>query len=76
VTVLIGLAVGVPAGIAAGRWLWLLFARQLQVVPHASVPVALIAILAFGVAVLANVVATIPGRIAARVSTADLLRSE
>jgi ABC-type antimicrobial peptide transport system permease subunit len=76
VTVLAGLAVGVPVGMAAGRWLWILFARQLHVVPQASVPLVLIAGLAAGIVVLANAVAAVPGRIAARVSTAALLRAE
>ncbi len=38
VVAVIGLAAGVPLGIAAGRWLWLAFARQLSAVPVVTIP--------------------------------------
>ena len=66
----VGIIVGVPAGIALGRWLWTLFARAIYAVPEPSVPVVEIVLVALGALVLANVVAAIPGRIAARTSTA------
>ena len=34
----VGIAAGVPLGIALGRWLWTLFARQIYVVPEPTVP--------------------------------------
>jgi FtsX-like permease family len=71
-----GLAIGVPAGIAAGRWLWLLFARQLSAVPDPVIPAASIALAAAAALILANLVAAIPGRAAARTSAALALRSE
>jgi len=39
IAVLIGTVVGVPLGIALGRWLWDLFARSIHAVPAPSVPV-------------------------------------
>ena len=39
VAVAAGALVGVPLGIALGRYLWDLFARQISVVPEPSVPV-------------------------------------
>ncbi len=72
----VGIVVGVPVGIALGRWLWDLFARQIYAVPDATVPVVSVIVVALGVLVLANVVAALPGRSAARTRTALLLRSE
>jgi hypothetical protein len=76
VIIAIGLVIGVPLGIAAGRWLWLLFARELSAVPDAVVPAASIALAALAALVLANLVAALPGRSAARTSAALTLRSE
>ncbi len=58
----IGLVIGIPAGIAAGRWLWLAFARELSAVPDPVVPGASIALAALVAVVLANLVAALPGR--------------
>ena len=67
--------VGVPVGIAAGRELWILFARNINAVPEPSVPVSLV-LVAVGSLIFANVVAAIPARIAARTPAALVLRSE
>ncbi|HZQ87306.1 MAG TPA: FtsX-like permease family protein [Acidimicrobiales bacterium] len=72
----IGILVGLPLGIAAGRWLWELFARQINAVPQPSVPGLAVALVAVGTVALANLAATVPGLIAARTPTAHLLRSE
>ncbi len=45
-------------------------------VPSATVPEATIVLIAAGALILANLVAALPGRIAARTPTAVLLRSE
>ena len=74
--VAIGVVVGVPLGVVAGRGLWQLFANQLHVVSEPTVPAITIALVAAGAIVLANVVAAIPGRQAARTRTAVLLRAE
>ena len=74
--VAIGVLVGVPLGIVAGRGLWHLFADQLHVVSDPTVPALTIALVAGGAIVLANLVAAIPGRQAARTRTAVLLRTE
>jgi hypothetical protein len=76
VAALIGIVIGVPLGIALGRWLWTLFARQIYAVPQPSVPVWSTVLVALGALILANVVAALPGRSAARTSTAVLLRAE
>jgi hypothetical protein len=72
----IGLVIGVPAGVAAGRWLWLAFANQLSAVPDPVVPAASIGLAALAALILANLVAALPGRTAARTRAALLLRAE
>jgi len=76
IAVAIGTVVGVPFGIAFGRWLWDLFADNIHAVPAPSVPVFSVLLIAIGALVLANAVAAFPGRLAARTPTALLLRSE
>ena len=72
----LGTIVGVPLGIALGRWLWDLFARNIHAVPAPSVPVVTVVLIAVGALALANIVAAVPGRLAATTPTALLLRSE
>jgi hypothetical protein len=76
VTVAAGALIGVPLGIALGRYLWVLFARQIRVVPEPSVPVPTVIAVIAGALATANLVAAIPGRTAARTSAAALLRAE
>jgi hypothetical protein len=73
---LVGLVIGVPLGILLGRWLWTLFARYIDAVPEPTVPVLSIVVVALVTIVLVNVVAALPGRSAARTSTAQVLRGE
>jgi putative ABC transport system permease protein len=70
-----GLIVGVPLGLIAGRWAWLLFAGQAAIIP---VPViSPLTLLAFPVVLaLANLIAAIPARTAARTQPAIVLRAE
>ncbi|MGA2519736.1 MAG: FtsX-like permease family protein [Acidimicrobiales bacterium] len=76
VSAAIGVIVGLPLGIALGRWLWTLFARGISAVPDPTVPVLSMVLVAVGALVFANLVAAVPGRIAARTPTAILLRGE
>jgi ABC-type antimicrobial peptide transport system permease subunit len=76
VAVGIGCVIGIPLGIALGRFLWDLFVRQINAVPDPTIPTWSIVLIGVGALVLANVVAAIPGRIAANTPTAQLLRSE
>jgi predicted lysophospholipase L1 biosynthesis ABC-type transport system permease subunit len=72
----LGTVLGVPLGIVLGRILWVQFAHAITVVPAPSVPVVPIVAIALGALVLANLIAAIPGWIAARPPTALLLRAE
>jgi len=76
VIVTAGLVIGVPLGIAGGRWLWLLFARQLSAVPDPVIPAVSITLAATAALVLASLVAAVPGQRAARTPTATVLRAE
>ena len=72
----LGLVVGIPVGIAVGRWLWILFAHQISAVPEPTVPVLALVVVGVIALVLVNVVAFLPGRAAARTPTAWVLRAE
>jgi ABC-type lipoprotein release transport system permease subunit len=72
----VALLVGLPTGVAAGRWGWRLFAGQLGVLPDPVVPVLAVLIAVPSALFLVNVVAALPGRIAARTQPALVLRSE
>ena len=72
----VGVAAGVPLGLAAGRLIWSGFARYLGVVPVAVVPGWLIAMLAAGVVAAALVIAVIPALTAVGSRPAAALRAE
>jgi hypothetical protein len=76
VAVAIGTFIGVPLGITLGRFLWNLFAHEINAIPAPTVPVPSIILIVIGGLVLANIVAAVPGRIAAQTPTALLLRAE
>ena len=76
VVAVVGLVVGIPLGIALGRFLWDAFAHQLSAVVDPTVAVVPLALVALGAIVVANLVAALPGRIAARTPTALVLRAE
>jgi hypothetical protein len=72
----IALLIGLPAGIAGGRWAWRVFAAQLGVLPEPAVPLATILIAIPAAAALANLIAALPGQAAARTKPATILRTE
>lgn len=72
----IGLLVGLPLGIAAGRFTWNLFTESLGVVPEPVTPLAPILLLMPTTVLVAGLVAALPGRAAARLRPALVLRAE
>jgi hypothetical protein len=76
IILVIAAAIGVPAGVAAGRWAWATFGGVVGFVPASIVPV-LPVVLGF-VALLAagNLLAVVPALIAARTPPAVALRAE
>ncbi|HEV3268033.1 MAG TPA: FtsX-like permease family protein [Acidimicrobiales bacterium] len=76
VAAVIGVIVGIPLGAVLGRWLWTSFARTIFAVPEPTVPIVSVLVVALSALILANVVAALPGRSAARTSTAQILRDQ
>jgi hypothetical protein len=76
ITVLVGSVIGIPLGIAAGRWAWALVAAGLGVVDEPVVTALLIAAAVPSALVLANVIAAGPAAVAARLRPARVLRTE
>ena len=72
----IGLALGLPLGVAAGRWAWYLFAEQIDVVPEPVTPIRLVLLIVPAAVLLANVVAALPAWSAAQTRAAAVLRAE
>jgi hypothetical protein len=68
--------IGVPLGVAAGRWTWRLVAGQLGVVSGPVVPALPVLAIVAGALVVANLVAAWPGRVAAQTRPAVALRTE
>ena len=72
----LALVVGLPLGVSLGRWAWTLFAEQIGVVPEPVTPLPLILLVVPAAVLLANLVALLPARNAARTPAALVLRAE
>jgi putative ABC transport system permease protein len=72
----IGLLIGLPLGVGIGRFAWNVFAEDLGVVPEAVTPIGLTALVVPATIVLANLIAALPARTAARTEPALVLRAE
>jgi len=70
------LLAGLPLGIVAGRWSWALFAHDLGIPAGAITPLPLVLLMVPAVILIANTVAFWPGRTAARLKPAEILRAE
>jgi hypothetical protein len=73
---LVALLVGVPIGVAGGRWAWRAVAGQLGVASGPVVPPLPVLAITAGALLAANLVAAGPGWAAARIQPATVLRSE
>ena len=73
---LVSLAIGIPLGIAVGRWIWTAFSNQLGILPSPAIPVAAVLVTVPATLLLANLIAFLPGRAAGRVQAATILRTE
>ena len=71
----LALLLGIPLGVAGGHWAWELFAANVGLSPDATTPMSLLLIIPVTI-VAANVIALRPGRLAARLSPAAVLRAE
>lgn len=68
--------VGVPAGFVIGRWAWAAIADRFGVVAVSVAPVTFLVVVLPVALIVANVIAILPGRAAARTQPAVVLRSE
>jgi hypothetical protein len=73
---LAALAVGLPLGVAAGRWAWYLAAAQLESAAPPAVPALAIALIVPAALLAGNALAALPARTAARTAPAVSLRQE
>jgi ABC-type lipoprotein release transport system permease subunit len=71
----VGIVIGVPLGVMAGRAIWQAFANNLGAVPVSIVPVWLICLLVAGVLLLADLIAVVPALAAIRSKPRDFLRA-
>jgi ABC-type antimicrobial peptide transport system permease subunit len=72
----VSLLIGLPLGIAFGRVIWTLFARQLGTLPEPVYPSLALLLIVPAAIVLANLIAVVPAFIAARMKPAVVLRAE
>jgi ABC-type lipoprotein release transport system permease subunit len=72
----VALGLGLPLGIAVGRWAWQLTAVALGVASGPVVPLLAIVAAAVGMVLAVNLVAAFPGWVAGRLRPATVLRSE
>ena len=72
----IALLIGLPVGVAGGRWAWRYLATQLGVLPEPAIPLTAILITIPAALALANLIAAAPGQAAARTQSAAILRAE
>ena len=76
-TVLVACLVGVPLGIAAGRFAWMRFTDQLGVAAPPHVPLLLtFALVPIAAVVVAHLAALLPSRAAVSARPAMILREE
>jgi ABC-type lipoprotein release transport system permease subunit len=73
---LLALAIGIPLGVVVGRWIWTAFSDQLGILPSPAVPIVTVLLTVPATLLLANLIAYLPGRAAAKVQAATILRTE
>lgn len=73
---LVALLLGIPLGVAGGRWAWSLVASGMGSTSPPVVPTLEICFVIFAAVALANVIAAWPGWMAARVAPGVAMRSE
>jgi ABC-type lipoprotein release transport system permease subunit len=73
--VAVGLLLGIPIGVVAGRDLWSVFAGQMSVVSRPDIPVPLITALIVAALLVANAAAILYASGARRLKPGEVLRS-
>ena len=70
------LLIGLPLGVAVGRWIWDLFTANVGVATDAAIPTWTILLVVPVLVAVANLVASVPGRRSAILHPAEVLRTE
>jgi ABC-type lipoprotein release transport system permease subunit len=73
---LLAVAIGIPLGIAGGRWAWTIFADEIGIVPQPVIPFLPILLVVPAAILVANLIAAVPATLAARTPAALALRAE
>lgn len=73
---IVGLVLGIPLGLIVGRWTWALVAEGLGVATDPALPTLELVLAVPTTLLVANVLAFVPGRMAARAHPAVVLRAE
>ncbi|MDQ1449192.1 MAG: putative transport system permease protein, partial [Actinomycetota bacterium] len=73
---IVAIVIGLPLGIAAGRWTWMLVTRRLGLPDDAIVPGGLLTLVALIALIVANLLALAPSFLARRTAPATILRTE
>ena len=73
---MLALLIGLPLGIALGRWAWALFATALGIAGDTVTPVTIMLLIVPAAVLAANTIAFWPARTAARLSPAQILHTE
>ena len=73
---MLALLIGLPAGVALGRWAWALFATGLGIAGGTVTPVPIVLLMVPAAVLAANAVAFWPARRTARLSPAEVLHAE
>jgi hypothetical protein len=68
--------VGIPLGLALGRWAFSLFARSLAVVEHVTIPAWVVGALVVGALAASGIGALCAAGVARRIRIAVVLRGE
>jgi predicted lysophospholipase L1 biosynthesis ABC-type transport system permease subunit len=74
-TLVIAIVVGLPLGIAAGRWAWHAFAGSIGAVPVTEIPLLALLLGLAALVVAANLLTVVPAAIAGRTRPAVFLRA-
>jgi putative ABC transport system permease protein len=73
---IVAIVIGLPLGIAAGRWTWMLVTRRLGLADDVIVPGGLLTLVALIALIVANLLALAPSLLARRTAPATILRTE
>jgi ABC-type antimicrobial peptide transport system permease subunit len=72
----LAVVVGLPVGLAGGRWAWMLAADRQGIVSEPALPLLLLLLAVPAALLLANLIAAVPARVGASMRPATVLRTE